>query len=207
MIAQAFRHGLSVDEVERACSYEPWFLRQIEEIVAVEAEVRAEGLLDERLVLRQAQDEARGGANETTPLSASTSLIRSLSTDEGALKQARRRLSRLKAMGFSDARLAALTGRSEAEVRAYRHALGVRPVFKRVDTCAAEFEARTPYMYSTYEAARSGSRRRTRASRQTVARRSSWAAARTGSGRASSSTTAAATPPSPWPISASSRSW
>ena len=68
----------------------------------------------------------------------------------GVSKDARE-LRRLKAMGFSDARLAKLTGRTEAEVRSHRHQLGVRPVFKRVDTCAAEFEARTPYMYSTYE--------------------------------------------------------
>ncbi len=58
---------------------------------------------------------------------------------------------RLKAMGFSDARLAVLTGRGEAEVHAARRALGVRPVFKRIDTCAAEFASPTAYMYSTYE--------------------------------------------------------
>lgn len=57
----------------------------------------------------------------------------------------------LKAQGFSDARLATLTGRSEKEVSDHRHGLNVRPVFKRIDTCAAEFEAKTPYMYSTYE--------------------------------------------------------
>ncbi|MEM7021932.1 MAG: carbamoyl-phosphate synthase large subunit [Pseudomonadota bacterium] len=57
----------------------------------------------------------------------------------------------IKAMGFSDARLARLTGQSEAEVRAHRHAVGAFPVFKRIDTCAAEFEARTPYLYSCYE--------------------------------------------------------
>jgi carbamoyl-phosphate synthase large subunit len=57
---------------------------------------------------------------------------------------------RLKAMGFSDARLARLAGLAEAEVRSLRQALGVRPVMKRIDTCAAEFEACTPYMYSTY---------------------------------------------------------
>ena len=111
VIAQAFRHGLSVEEIEGACSYEPWFLRQIEEIVAEEAVVRATGL----------PGPAQG-------------------------------LRRLKAMGFSDARLAKLSGRTEADVRAQRQSLGVRPVFKRVDTCAAEFEAKTPYMYSTYEA-------------------------------------------------------
>ena len=68
-------------------------------------------------------------------------------------------LHALKADGFSDARLARLTGRTEADVRATRHALAVRPVFKRIDTCAAEFEARTPYMYSTYETAAFGEER------------------------------------------------
>jgi carbamoyl-phosphate synthase large subunit len=60
-------------------------------------------------------------------------------------------LRNLKRMGFSDRRLAYLLKSSEAEVRARRHALGVRPVYKRVDTCAAEFATRTAYMYSTYE--------------------------------------------------------
>jgi carbamoyl-phosphate synthase large subunit len=110
MIAQAFRHGLSVEEINAACAYEPWFLRQIEQLVAEEAALRAGGLPTQAHELR-----------------------------------------RIKALGFSDARLAMLVGQSEAEVRAARHAAGVRPVFKRVDSCAAEFAALTPYMYSTYE--------------------------------------------------------
>ncbi len=57
----------------------------------------------------------------------------------------------LKAMGFSDQRLAKLTGARERDVRERRRALGVRPIFKRIDSCAAEFAARTPYLYSTYE--------------------------------------------------------
>ncbi len=61
-------------------------------------------------------------------------------------------LRALKMMGFTDARLADLSGRKEAQVRSTRRALGVNAVFKRIDTCAAEFEAQTPYMYSTYEA-------------------------------------------------------
>ncbi|OWY14862.1 carbamoyl phosphate synthase large subunit [Thioclava sp. JM3] len=61
-------------------------------------------------------------------------------------------LRNLKMMGFTDARLAKLTGRDEAQVRRARRNLGVTAVFKRIDTCAAEFEAQTPYMYSTYEA-------------------------------------------------------
>ncbi len=58
----------------------------------------------------------------------------------------------LKMMGFTDARLAALTGGTEKDVRSKRLGLGVQASFKRIDTCAAEFEAQTPYMYSTYEA-------------------------------------------------------
>ncbi len=110
VIAQAFRHGLSVEEVRVACSYEPWFLRQIQEIIAAEAEIADKGLPCDAAGFR-----------------------------------------RLKAAGFSDARLAKLTGGTEDGVRTARRTLGVRPVYKRIDTCAAEFAARTPYMYSTYE--------------------------------------------------------
>ena len=110
VIAQAFRHGLSVDEVNSACSYEPWFLSQIQTLIAREASIRQNGL----------------------PTSADA-------------------MRKLKAEGFSDARLGELTGQSEKAVRAARRALNVRPVFKRIDTCAAEFFAKTPYMYSTYE--------------------------------------------------------
>jgi carbamoyl-phosphate synthase large subunit len=60
-------------------------------------------------------------------------------------------LRRTKLLGFSDARLGDLTGKSESEVRAHRRSVGVAPVYKRVDTCAAEFESHTPYLYSTYE--------------------------------------------------------
>jgi carbamoyl-phosphate synthase large subunit len=109
-IAQAFRHGLSVDEIAAACSYEPWFLRQIETLVAEETKLRRHGLTTEPNALR-----------------------------------------RLKALGFSDARLGKLTGQSEMDVRKVRHEVGVRPVYKRIDTCAGEFRATTPYMYSTYE--------------------------------------------------------
>jgi len=110
VIAQAFREGLTLDEVERASLYEPWFLRQIEALVHAENEVSTMGLPADAKAFRQ-----------------------------------------LKMMGFADARLAKLTGKTEAEVRKARRDLGVRPVFKRVDTCAAEFRAATPYMYSCYE--------------------------------------------------------
>ncbi|MFC5372291.1 carbamoyl-phosphate synthase large subunit [Brevundimonas faecalis] len=110
VIAQAFRHGLTVEEVASACAYEPWFLRQIADVVRTEGHVRVQGLPTTETEFRK-----------------------------------------LKAKGFSDARLGQLTGKSEAEVRAARRALKVRPTFKRIDTCAAEFASATAYMYSTYE--------------------------------------------------------
>ena len=110
VIAQAFRHGLSVEEVAQACKYEPWFLRQIEQLVKVETRLRGEGL----------PKDAKG-------------------------------LLDLKKMGFSDERLGELSGLGAAEVARLRRAVGVRPVFKRIDTCAAEFVSRTPYLYSCYE--------------------------------------------------------
>ncbi len=70
---------------------------------------------------------------------------------ETGLPETRDGLLRLKQMGFSDARLAELSGLTEADVAAARSRLDVHPVFKRVDTCAAEYESRTPYMYSSYE--------------------------------------------------------
>ena len=71
---------------------------------------------------------------------------------ENGLPDTESGMRRLKMMGFTDARLAHLTSRSEADIRATRLGLNVTAVFKRIDTCAAEFEAQTPYMYSTYEA-------------------------------------------------------
>jgi len=71
---------------------------------------------------------------------------------DAGLPQDETGLRRLKMLGFTDARLARLTGGEEAGVRRTRQQAGVLPVFKRIDTCAAEFEAQTPYMYSTYEA-------------------------------------------------------
>ena len=110
IVADAFRMGLSLEEIYKVTSIDRWFLRQIAEIVAVEGEVKRDGL----------------------------------PTDNRAMTS-------VKALGFSDARLGELTGTSEAAARGHRHGLGVRPVYKRIDTCAAEFAAKTPYLYSTYE--------------------------------------------------------
>jgi carbamoyl-phosphate synthase large subunit len=110
-LADAFRAGMTVDEVFALSFVDPWFLDQIEELVATEIEVAAAGVdaLDAK------------------------------------------RLRRLKRMGFSDARLAQLVQTDEKAIRALRRAFAIRPVYKRVDSCAAEFATTTAYLYSTYE--------------------------------------------------------
>ncbi len=110
-VADAFRMGMSIEEIYDLSRIDPWFLAQVEELVKLEIEVGREGL--------------------------------------PALN--RERVFALKRKGFSDRRLAALLGISENKFRNLRHSLGVRPVYKRVDTCAAEFSTSTAYMYSTYE--------------------------------------------------------
>ncbi len=109
-VAQALRLGTPIDRIHASCSFDPWFIAQIADIVAMEEKVRTAGL-----------------------------------------PKSREALHALKAMGFSDARLAELAGTSEDKVRQARHRLKVRPVYKRIDTCAAEFASPTAYMYSTYE--------------------------------------------------------
>jgi carbamoyl-phosphate synthase large subunit len=110
-IADAFRIGLSLEDIQRLTNIDPWFLAQIEDLYK-KAEIVRGRTLD------------------------------SLSRDE---------LWHLKRAGFADKRLATLMGITQTAVRERRHALNVRPVYKRVDTCAAEFSTDTAYMYSTYE--------------------------------------------------------
>ncbi|MBB6246563.1 carbamoyl-phosphate synthase large subunit [Rhodanobacter sp. A1T4] len=110
-LADAFRAGLSLEEVHNLSRVDPWFLAAFEDIVLTEKEVAEQGLT--------AIDEPR--------------------------------MRELKRLGFSDARVAELLDTDEAAVRHLRHTLGVRPVYKRVDSCGAEFATSTAYMYSTYE--------------------------------------------------------
>ncbi|MFC4820465.1 carbamoyl-phosphate synthase large subunit [Dokdonella ginsengisoli] len=110
-VADAFRAGLSREDVYALTRIDPWFLMQIEDLVRTEGDIRAGGL--------------------------------------GAIDAAR--MFRLKRKGFSDGRIAELVGTDENAVRALRRAFNVRPVYKRVDSCAAEFATTTAYLYSTYE--------------------------------------------------------
>ena len=110
-VADAFRIGMTLDEVHQMTDIDMWFLVQIKQLVDIEkrvAQVKLEDITKEEMLF-------------------------------------------LKKKGFSDKRLASVLGVKEADVRRRRHALDVHPVYKRVDTCAAEFETRTAYMYSTYQ--------------------------------------------------------
>jgi carbamoyl-phosphate synthase large subunit len=110
-VADAFRAGWAFERIAELTHIDPWFLAQIEDLIAEEKRIGAEGF--------------------------------------GALTADR--LRSLKRKGFADSRLGRLLDMPEKAVRAKRHDLGVRPVYKRVDTCAAEFATSTAYLYSTYE--------------------------------------------------------
>jgi carbamoyl-phosphate synthase large subunit len=138
--AQALREGLSVAEVAAITKYDRWYMERLAEIVAAEQQVAQNGLPTEAAPLRALK--AMGFSDRRLADLA----VRSLH-----LRSDARALSR--GSGLIAETVRALAGATtEEEVRAVRHRLGVRPVFKRIDTCAAEFEAQTPYMYSTYEA-------------------------------------------------------
>ncbi len=113
-VRYAFKYGMTVESIFQRSKIDPWFLRNIEDLVKMEDTLRDAGPLD-----------------RVTPEVMLTA----------------------KQHGFVDKQLGNLWGSTEAEVRKARKAMGVIAVFKSVDTCAAEFEAHTPYYYSTYEAA------------------------------------------------------
>jgi carbamoyl-phosphate synthase large subunit len=139
--AQALREGMSVSEIHAIAKFDPWFLERLEEIIAAENDVKNNGLPNTAEALRRLK--AMGFSDKRLAYLA----VESVNVRPG-METAIRRGSGI-AMQAARAMAGAVT---ENEVRALRHKLGVRPVFKRIDTCAAEFEAKTPYMYSTYEA-------------------------------------------------------
>lgn len=138
--AQALREGMTVAEVHAIAKYDPWFLERIAEIVAAENDVLANGLPRDAAGMRRLK--AMGFADKRLAWLA----LQSAGLREGV----QRGIARGGGL-IHDAVVAMTGGVTEAEVRKLRHRLGVRPVFKRIDTCAAEFDAKTPYMYSTYE--------------------------------------------------------
>ena len=138
--AQALREGFTVAEVHAIAKYDPWFLERIAEIVAAENEVCANGLPIDAAGMRRLK--AMGFSDKR---------LAWLALQSANLRGMSRGIAR--GSGLIHEAVKAMTGGvTEEEVREHRLKLGVRPVFKRIDTCAAEFEAKTPYMYSTYEA-------------------------------------------------------
>ena len=116
-IAQAFRIGMTVDEVHDHTQIDTWFLHHVKQIIDFEDTIRQQGT---------------DASSALLPLNAE-------------------RMREAKECGFSDRRLAQLLSRQEKEIRDFRKSHGIVPVYKMVDTCAAEFAAYTPYLYSTYE--------------------------------------------------------
>ncbi len=139
--AQAIREGLPLADINRVAGYDMWFLERIAEIVAAEQDVCENGLPRDAEGLRKLK--AMGFSDKRLAYLA----LQSANLRPGS-RQATARGSGL----IHEAVKAMTGGVTEAEVRALRHKLGVRPVFKTIDTCAAEFAAKTPYLYSTYEA-------------------------------------------------------
>jgi len=140
-VAQAMREGFAVEDIQAVTGYDPWFLRQIEGIVYEEAMIGQHGLPREAGEMRRLK--AMGFSDRRL----ATLAVRSVGV-AGGLGE-----TQAKRSGLLHDTLRAMAGAtSEEEVRQLRRDLGVYPVFKRIDSCAAEFEAITPYMYSTYEA-------------------------------------------------------
>ncbi|MGZ3196124.1 MAG: carbamoyl-phosphate synthase large subunit [Croceibacterium sp.] len=141
IIGQAFREGFTVEEINAITHYDPWFLRHIEEIIYEEAMIGQNGLPNDAEGLRRLK--AMGFSDKRL----ATLAVRSVGVAGGLAE------TQAKRSGLLHDTLRAMAGAtSEEEVRELRQRLGVLPVYKRIDSCAAEFEAVTPYMYSTYEA-------------------------------------------------------
>jgi carbamoyl-phosphate synthase large subunit len=130
-ITYALEHGWATEEIYRLSKIDPWFLDQLRQVMEIQERIEAVPP-----AARQSEPPASAGGSKAPPALENIPLALLREFKEAAL---------------SDRRLAYLTKRSEDEVRAYRKQLGVIPVYKRVDTCGAEFESYTPYLYSTYE--------------------------------------------------------
>src|SRR5437763_4001526 len=140
--AEALRQGFTVERINEIAGFDPWFLKRLQEIIEAEEYVRIKGLPSDAAGMRR---------------------LKSMGSSDGRLAQrslrsahGERGMSEAVAAGGSGVVHSAMTamtgGITEGEVRAHRERLGVWPVFKRIDSCAAEFDAATPYLYSTYEA-------------------------------------------------------
>src|SRR5713226_3821008 len=130
-ITYALEHGWSIEEIYRLSRIDPWFLDQLKQVMEIQEQIES------------APPAPAGGSQSEPPaVAGGPPALENIPLDL---------LRAFKEAALSDRRLAYLTKRTEDEVRAYRKNLGLIPVYKRVDTCGAEFESFTPYLYSTYE--------------------------------------------------------
>jgi carbamoyl-phosphate synthase large subunit len=140
--AEALRQGFTVERINEIAGFDPWFLQRLQEIVDAEAEVRMNGLPSDAAGMRRLKG-----------MGFSDARLAQLSLRSAGMERGMSEAVAAGGSGVVHSAIRAMTGGvTEAEVRAHRHKLGVRPVFKRIDSCAAEFDATTPYLYSTYEA-------------------------------------------------------
>jgi carbamoyl-phosphate synthase large subunit len=140
-IRHAFRAGFSIEEVHNLTKIDPWFLAQLKELVDEEEALytafgKTADVKSIKKELLAAGWESGGSYYEFSP--------------EGE-SEFRKILLHAKSLGFSDRQIAAASGNSEETIRKFRHQLNIYPAYRLVDTCAAEFEAYTPYYYSTYD--------------------------------------------------------
>jgi carbamoyl-phosphate synthase large subunit len=133
-VGRGFQLGLTIERAYELTRIDTWFLHHVHAIASAELSLAGTSLSS--LASRDSGTSDVSGTSGTSDTSGASG--------GGELR-------RLKRLGMSDRRIAALTGATEAAVRAARHAANVRPVYKRVDTCGAEFESFTPYLYSSYE--------------------------------------------------------
>src|SRR3989442_1642483 len=144
-ITYALEDGWSIEEIYRLSRIDPWFLDQLKQVMEIQREVESVPAVSEPGAVAM-------GSNGSIGISDPVATARGSDTRPPVLENIPFDLLRaFKEAALSDRRLAYLTKRSEDEVRAYRKQLGLIPVYKRVDTCGAEFESYTPYLYSTYE--------------------------------------------------------
>ncbi len=141
-ITYALEHGWSIDEIYRLSKIDPWFLDQLQQVMEIQREIETIVSVPGAVATGSRDSVASTNPVATAPGIDTPAALETIPLDL---------LRAFKEAALSDRRLAYLTKRSEDEVRAYRKSLGLVPVYKRVDTCGAEFESYTPYLYSTYE--------------------------------------------------------
>jgi len=140
--AEALRQGFTVERINAIAGFDSWFLKRLQEIVEAEDEVRITGLPSDARAMRRLK-----------AMGFSDSRLAELSLRSAGVERGMSEAVAAGGSGVVHSAMAGMTGGiTESEVREHRLRLGVRPVFKRIDSCAAEFDAATPYLYSTYEA-------------------------------------------------------